>query len=174
LGQTDRAAILGDGRDIFFWQDRWNGECTLMSHLFKFSVNPTVTVYEVVRSGGQVLQFSRSLSGILLIEFNELSILVRNIILSLTRDRFFWRMSPSGKFFSHEVYDWLMFRGMTNSSADVWWYLPIPLKIKNFMWLVVQNKILTKDNLIKRGWCGSELCTMFSNQETVVHLFVTC
>jgi zinc-binding in reverse transcriptase len=162
---------------FFFWQDRWNGECALMSqyyHLFKFSVNSTVTVYEVVRPGGQVLQFSRSLLGILLIEFNELSILVRNIVLSLTRDKFFWRISPSGKFSSHEVYDWLMFRGMIDSSADVLWHLPIPLKIKKFMWLVVQNKILTKDNLIKRGWCGSELCTMFPNQEIVVHLFVTC
>jgi hypothetical protein len=55
LGQTARAAILGDGRDISFWQDRLNGECALMSqyyHLFILSVNPIVTVYEVVRSEG--------------------------------------------------------------------------------------------------------------------------
>jgi hypothetical protein len=102
-------------------------------YLFKLSVNPTITVYEVVRSGGQVLQFFRTLSGILLIEFNELSILVSNISLTLARDRFFWRMSPSDKFTSHEVYEWSMFRGLTDSSADIWWHLPIPLKIKNFM-----------------------------------------
>jgi hypothetical protein len=108
LGQTGRATILGDDRDISCWQDRWNGDCASMSqyyHLFKLSVNPTVIVYEVLRSGGQVLQFSRTLSDILLIEFNELFILISNIFLSLARDIFCWRMSPSDKFTSHEVYE---------------------------------------------------------------------
>jgi zinc-binding in reverse transcriptase len=67
-----------------------------------------------------------------------------------------------------------MFRGLTNYSADIWWHLPIPLKIIFFMWLVVQIKILTKDNLLKRGWSDLDLCTMCSSQESMAHLFVTC
>jgi hypothetical protein len=88
-------------------------------YLFKLSINPIVIVYEIVMSGEQALQFSRDLSGILLVEFNDLCLLVRNIPLYLARDNFFWRMSPSNKFTSHEVYDWLMFRGMTDSSTDI-------------------------------------------------------
>jgi zinc-binding in reverse transcriptase len=83
-------------------------------------------------------------------------------------------MSSAGKFTSHEVYDWLMFRGLTNYSADIWWHLPIPLKINFFMRLVVQIKIPIKDNLLKRGWSGLDSCTMCSSQESVAHLFVTC
>jgi hypothetical protein len=88
-------------------------------YLFKLNINPTVIVYEIVMSGEQALQFSRDLSSILLIEFNDLCLLVRNILLYLARDNFFWRMSPPNKFTSHEVYDWLMFRGMTDSSTDI-------------------------------------------------------
>jgi zinc-binding in reverse transcriptase len=42
------------------------------------------------------------------------------------------------------------------------------------MWLVRKNKILTKENLIKRGWQGSSKCMFCSNSENVDHLFVVC
>jgi hypothetical protein len=38
------------------------------------------------------------------------------------------------------------------------WKSKLPQKIKVFIWLVVRNKILTKDNLIKRSWHGSSEC----------------
>jgi zinc-binding in reverse transcriptase len=67
-----------------------------------------------------------------------------------------------------------MFRGITDNSADLWWYLPIPLKVKVFMWLVLHNKILTRDNLRKRGWEGEIQCTICNKQESISHLFFTC
>jgi zinc-binding in reverse transcriptase len=90
------------------------------------------------------------LTGLLLVEFNALSNLVSFIPLFLESDQFKWRMSSSGTFSSHEIYNWLMFRGITDPKADIWWNLPIPLKIKMFMWLVMHYKILTRDNLCKR------------------------
>jgi zinc-binding in reverse transcriptase len=50
-----------------------------------------------------------------------------------------------------------MFRGITDSSSDIWWPLSVPLKNKVFIWLVSHNKILTKDSLHKRGWIGTFL-----------------
>ena len=38
------------------------------------------------------------------------------------------------------------------------WKLMIPLKVKIFIWLALKNIILTKDNLVKRGWTGNEHC----------------
>jgi hypothetical protein len=136
LGQTGRAVILGNGKDTSFWQDRWVGECALMSsyhHLFQLCQQPNISVYEVVMSRGYALSFSRTLTGVLLVELNVLYIMLSNISLSTESDQILWRLAPTGKFFTHEVYQWLMFRGITDQSADLWWNLPIPLKIKVFM-----------------------------------------
>jgi zinc-binding in reverse transcriptase len=39
---------------------------------------------------------------------------------------------------------------------------------------VQQNKILIKDNLIKKGWQGNNLCVFCNCQESINHLFLHC
>jgi hypothetical protein len=34
------------------------------------------------------------------------------------------------------------------------WRAKIPYKIKIFVWLIENNAILSKDNMIRRGWVG--------------------
>jgi predicted DNA-binding transcriptional regulator len=177
LGQTGSSVVLGNGQYTAFWLDRWAGDCALSSqfhHLFQLCEDPLISVFIVVMSVGQALKFKRLLTGVLLLEFNSICNMVGKISLSLDRDKLRWRLSESGQFKTSEVYSWLTFRGVTDSSADIWWTLPIPLKVKVFMWLVTQNKILTKHNLVKRGWVGSTLCTMCDETEIVSHLFLLC
>jgi hypothetical protein len=50
----------------------------------------------------------------------------------------------------------------------------LPQKIKIFIWLVVRNKILTKDNLKKRSWHGSSECCFCGGLESIEHLFFKC
>jgi hypothetical protein len=47
-------------------------------------------------------------------------------------------------------------QGDTGGSNKKIWKVKIPLKIKIFMWLMNQNTILTKDNLLKRNWQGDQ------------------
>lgn len=54
------------------------------------------------------------------------------------------------------------------------WQLPVPPKIRIFMWLVSHNTILTKDNLVKKGWTGSTQCQFCYHLEYVDHLFILC
>jgi hypothetical protein len=44
-------------------------------------------------------------------------------------------------------------------------------KIKIFLWLVVNNAILTKDNMIKRKWQGDPKCYLCALDETVSSAF---
>jgi hypothetical protein len=53
------------------------------------------------------------------------------------------------------------------------WLWKCPLKIKLFVWLAAENKILTWENLQLRGHIGPGLCYLCkSNWEFVNHLFV--
>ena len=49
------------------------------------------------------------------------------------------------------------------------------MKIKLFMWVVHQNKILTWENLLKRGFVGPSKCHLCGLQEeTIEHLLNLC
>eukprot|EP00253_Pinus_taeda_P026308 PITA_26308 len=48
-------------------------------------------------------------------------------------------------------------------------------KIKTFLWLLMQGKTLTWDNLRKKGFSGPSICPMCRNEEeTINHLFSSC
>eukprot|EP00253_Pinus_taeda_P034699 PITA_34699 len=49
------------------------------------------------------------------------------------------------------------------------------MKIKLFLWLVLQRKILTWDNINKRGFLGPSRCQLYeAKEETIEHLLNTC
>ena len=49
------------------------------------------------------------------------------------------------------------------------------LKICLFVWLVIQNKILTRENLKKNGWYGPRFCSLCRlEDEDTYHLFQGC
>lgn len=54
------------------------------------------------------------------------------------------------------------------------WKSKIPAKIKVFLWLMMNNATLTKDNLLKRKWSGDPSCYFCDNDENISHLFFQC
>jgi hypothetical protein len=70
-------------------------------------------------------------------------------------------MGKSGMFSVKSVYTHLHRNSVAKDNRQ-FWKAKIPLKIKIFMWLVMQNAILTKDNLLKRKWVGGPSCAFSS------------
>jgi hypothetical protein len=63
--------------------------------------------------------------------------------------------------------------------VDTWkqkiWNWKAQLKVKLFVWLALEGKILTWDTLQKRGWTGPGHCPLCkSDLESVSHLFIYC
>jgi hypothetical protein len=42
------------------------------------------------------------------------------------------------------------------------------------MWLIQQDAILTKNNLLKRNWQGDKFCSFCNLEENIPHLFFEC
>ena len=61
-----------------------------------------------------------------------------------------WRWTSNGSFTVKSFDEWLAFGGVPNTEFDYLWMSKLPLKIKISIWLVRKNKILTKDNLVKK------------------------
>jgi zinc-binding in reverse transcriptase len=71
------------------------------------------------------------------------------------------------------MYLFLNFCGIKILMVGSVWKLKIPLKIKLFIWLALQGKILTKDVLLRRGWSGFTYCVFCTILESFDHIFFT-
>ena len=67
-------------------------------------------------------------------------------------DCFMWNLHKSGAFTVKSMYRHLVNNGLKATQKIAYGNS----KIKIFMWLIYNNAILTKDNLVKRKWVGDE------------------
>lgn len=168
---------IGNGRSTLFWLDRWQGKCSLYClypNLFRIALDPMISVTDAIHNNSISIQFTRQLTGVLLTEWHQLSTLSPLLIDNTIPDTIHWRWNTSGLFTVHSLYTWLEYGGIKDKDYTTLWKTKIPLKIKIFMWLVKEGKILTKDNLAKKGWTGNQSCHFCNDNETIDHLFVTC
>ncbi len=113
-------------------------------------------------------QAERELCSRLMTEVNAVS-------LSPGRDEVMWRWDNSGRFSVKSLYNFLKDGGVVDRRWTQLWTIPTPLKVKIFVWLLIRKKVLTADNLSKRGWSGEGRCALCTNEdETVDHLFMVC
>jgi hypothetical protein len=52
------------------------------------------------------------------------------------------------------------------------WKLCVPPRIHIFLWIVINNKVLTRDS--KRGHVDDKTCVLYSELESADHLFFGC
>jgi hypothetical protein len=64
--------------------------------------------------------------------------------------------------------------GIKHIFTLVVWKLQVPLRIHIFLWLLIKNKILTRDNLMKRKNLDDVTCLFCTELESVRHLFFEC
>ena len=64
---------------------------------------------------------------------------------------------------------------MSNWWFSKLWKWHIPQKLKCFCWILLKDKLLTCQKLIKRGWMGPGYCAMCMNESDCVnHIFIHC
>ena len=99
--------------------------------------------------------------------------------LSEEEDTLIWFANPStGNITAKSTYQAIVQN--SSSTVKIWqykslWKWKIPLKIKCFMWLDLQNCLKTWDKLIRKGWYGPKFCILCKKDaESVDHLMIHC
>jgi len=101
----------------------------------------------------------------------------RQILNSNLNDQLRWGKSKTGLFNLKEakIIDARLNLPNTEKTWKEIWENPHWMKVKLFKWLVQQGKILTWDNLRKRGFVGPSRCHLCRQQEeTTNHLLNRC
>jgi hypothetical protein len=88
-----------------------------------------------------------------------------------------WGHSTTGNFSVKEAY-YLQGNHQSHDKENIWnkvWSPFLWPKVSTFLWLTIHNRILTWDNLWKRGFIGPSICPLCQQQEeTLEHLFNRC
>ena len=119
------------------------------------------------------LYFRRALVDNKLVEWQNLVAQIAHVQLVDGSDTFRWNLTNSGSFTVRSFYLHLL-DSQPPFRHKMIWKLKIPLKIKIFLWFLQRGILLTKDNLAKNNWTGSQKCCGCNSNETIQHLFLNC
>ncbi|KAJ4792133.1 RNA-directed DNA polymerase (reverse transcriptase)-related family protein [Rhynchospora pubera] len=103
------------------------------------------------------------------VPFFNLSVMSENSIAT-------WKWTANGIFSSSSAYGVLSNTGLISKYHLALWKVKSPPRVKVFLWILLQDRLLTQQNLIVRGWpCPTSCpCCNTSLMETTDHLFLHC
>ena len=174
---------MGNGRKVRFWEDVWCGGaslCSSFSSLYEVASSKgdmVADLWEVTGTrGGWNFRFKRHFNDWELEEAQRFMGIISTKSLSpFSVDRIWWSGAKDGMFSVKSSYD--LFDGGRQHLVLVKmiWNPIAPTKVGFFVWEVWWGKILTMDQLKKRGFSLASRCPFCEQTEEVLkHLFIHC
>jgi hypothetical protein len=168
---------IGNGKKIRFWEDQWSGTCSLAIQFWK--------LYAIVSEQGRTVEeawdglnfkftFRRTVNREVMKLWEEVKQIASSIQLKDEEDSIIWQFNSSGKYSVQSLYVVLNDRGLRQVYTPVMWKIHVPSRIHVFLWLMANNKTLTRDNLAIRREVNDKTCLFCSENESVKHLFYEC
>jgi hypothetical protein len=109
-----------------------------------------------------------------MIKWFEIVQIAKTLSLNNDQDALVWKLEANGIFSVKSMYAVVNFRGILPVSVHSVWKIKVPPKIHFFLWLIAHNKLLTRDNLVKRQNVDDLTCLFCNEEETCNHLFCEC
>ena len=144
---------VGDGKTIRFWEDTWMGNCCLATQFWELYVladQKNVNLASVWDGQTLMISFRRRVDDRLIRMWEELVSLVETVTFETDCDAIIWTFQGNGQFSVQSMYKTISFRGVKPVYTPAVWHLNVPPRIHIFLWLIANNKTLTRTNLAKR------------------------
>jgi mannosylglycoprotein endo-beta-mannosidase len=172
--------IVGRGDSILFWGHNWG--VGILKHEFQILYTYAIDQHQSLAQMASTRHIRHMFRGVLSEEAEEqLNSLIHKLQqqqplqLTSSPDEASWKWTPSAQFTVSSYYHAFMHAPTIKSEVQKIWKIKSPPRMQVFSWLMMLNKILTVDNLMKRGWTMVNRCIMCRSQsESVKHLFEEC
>jgi hypothetical protein len=168
---------IGNGKKIRLWEDNWLGSSSLAIQFWP--------LYRIVNEKGKTIAdlrdgvnlkctFRRNISNELYHSRLDIVELVATIQFSNDEDEMLWQFNSSGIYSSQSLYKIINFRRIKLVHVSATWSLKVPPQVHFFLWLVINNRALTRDNLTKRRKVEDENGLFCLEKETIQHVLFDC
>jgi len=176
LFSASTTVTIGDGKTAKFWHDSWlDGMAprNIAPHLFDLIPRKNNSVAHEL-SGQHWIKTLRSriTSSVQIEEFVSLWTRLWDFQLQPdSPDTIAWNRSPDGIFSVKSAYRAQFIGSYSHLNANLVWKARAEPKCKIFAWILLQEKLLTANNLATRGWphqpscafCNAILCLLQRN-----------
>lgn len=145
--------LIGDGSSISYWYDRWGMEV-------------------LIQTGSRCLHHSRSLQKAV-----QLGIVPPDDLQQGNSDKLLWNWESSAEYSAKSVYKLLTGGGRIDWEFKSIWHFPIPPSTRIFLYLLLNDKLLTREVLMRRSFTVQDTSCPLCDQcglETAQHLFFEC
>ena len=179
--------VLGDGKNTYFWLDRWVGEvplCRRFARLFDITTNKLSTVAEMHdrdgEDGGEEWNWRRRLWVWEEELVEECRTLLTNVVLQQNvSDRWQWELDKDEGYKVRDAYHALthMAAPPPDATSNLAWHKQVPQKVSIVAWRLLQDRLPTKINLQRRGITqvtDTSCVSGCGKEETTSHLFLHC
>jgi hypothetical protein len=169
---------VGDGRHTSFWTDSWIDNKPLSIQfpaLFSHVQHPNRTVAESFTENGWQLRFYHITSRRAERELDTLMDLIDGIILNDEADTRSMRFGPYKNFSVKACCYAMNYGGVTAFGNTEIWSSLAPKKCKIFAWLVLHNRLNTRERLARRNIILNATCPFGCQiDENLTHLLFSC
>ena len=170
---------IGNGKTALFWTSSWiNGASakTIAPSLFQKTHRKKISVQKALENNRWIDHIYPPNSHAEVSEFADLWEAIKDTqLINNMEDDIRWRWTESGEYTTKSAYE-IQFQG-TFSKLRIMpiWKAKTEPKCRFFAWTLMHKKILTANNLMKRGWTDDPICKLCTNdQETPTHLCKDC
>jgi hypothetical protein len=173
----------GEGSKIRFWEDVWCGDRTLREEfpgLYSIASLKDASIADNMEYSSESIQWNVQFSRLIQDwEVGDLAAfykcLYENKIRGEGRDKLWWMPSSKGVFEVKSFYRAISSHGSVSFPWKSVWKSKAPPRVAFFVWTAVHSKILTLDNLGRRGLVVVNRCWLCeSDVESVDHLLLHC
>jgi hypothetical protein len=171
---------IGSGESILFWDDKWKGETMAVRfpRLFSFTKDKLQSVKDFCDMEDLTDGFHLPLSTQAHGEMTQLRTFIENMELTEGVKDTWLIEKGNGKYKPNMIYR-LHFSSMLNHTPSSWlWKSKCTSKHKFFAWLILHDRINTKDMLLRRHWnvTNNHSCVLCHDDsyEDWRHLFFNC
>jgi zinc-binding in reverse transcriptase len=168
---------LGQGVVVQFWHDAWVQSPLKIQfpHLYTHARYRDGSVANHYQHGEWQLYLIEQLNTQARAKNDLLQQSLSAIQLSQARDIPQWSRNSSATFTTKSAYRFITDTPYMEEDLFKLWEIKIPLRVQVFLWLMLRNRLLTIDNMIKRGWVIVSICYLCWQQlETTHHIFHEC
>ncbi|KAJ0909846.1 putative reverse transcriptase zinc-binding domain-containing protein [Helianthus annuus] len=176
--------VLGNGKSIRFWIDRWIGDQPLMTkwpNLFAIESIKSCSVRDRISVVGGSAQWNwcwlcSPVSDLQVAELADSQNVLKDVVVSDEKDRWIWSLDKSGSFSSASLKSWVdkdVGIGALRSVKKCGW---VAAKCNLFIWRTILDRIPTRQALRRRNISiDSDVCVLCGESvESVDHLFTGC
>lgn len=169
---------IGNGRNTPFWEARWlNGmkPKELAPNLFLVARYKKRSVAKELHNFNWIRNCQRIDNPQLVEEFTMLFMVLATVTLSNQADEIKWRWTADGKYTVASAYNCQFNGALIRFPASSLWQVKAEPKCMFFAWLVMHDRVLTADNMMKKNWDCNPTCPLcLALDETTTHLLTKC